>query len=297
METSEENIGIENVKEPQEVKVKKKLGVKKPPADLPESGSVLPRTPPIPGVPIGLEPFVGIDSIYIRQQRELLHLHTDIETDNHYDVYSNGQRIFVAGESTYWRNRYMGKHRPFELLIMNDRGQSSMKVEREYNCSLCFWGGNIAGSRVKVQSSYTDEVYGRVLQRSHWCCPTYDILNGADDKVMVLRSPSCKTCCSANYDVFRVTPEGEEKFGTILKSLVSQEMLVGSSNFGMEFPSDFDPTLKAVLLGAILCIDISYFEPHGASSCSVSPGYKSVICSIIILITIVVPIGYIMFLL
>ncbi|CAG7787153.1 unnamed protein product [Allacma fusca] len=249
----------------------------------------------IPGVPMGLEPLVGIGSMSCRQQLEMLEVMFQVETNNRYDVYNNyGYRIFSAGEVSSWAKRcFMGKHRPFEILIENGFGQTVMKVERECNCQLCFFGGRIAGSNIIVQSAFTGEVYGRIIQRCSCCCPVYDIVNGKAENVMVLRGPRCGTCCplmmccDAKFDVFRITPGGEEMLGAIMKRFDVQELFSDANNFGMAFPINLDPQLKAVLLGAIFCVDFSFFESDASNNCSFSPGYMWIFTFMFIIVFII----------
>jgi hypothetical protein len=257
---------------------------------------MIPTYKPIPGVPIGLEPLYGIDAIVIEQEIELLEVFTGFETANRYNIQNMyGQRIYFAAEVTECCARcLLGHNRPFIINIIDGMGKEVMVVERVCNFSLCWWGGETAGSHVTVKLAATGELIGTVRQRCNCWTPTYEVYDHQAQLQMVIRGPSCGACCpivmccDAEFNVFAPTERGLEQVGAILKKFSLKEVISDAQNFGIRLPPGLHPNIKATLLAATFSIDFSFFERNGRGRGEKKSNQRLSGCSCCISLSVVV---------
>ncbi|CAG7717955.1 unnamed protein product [Allacma fusca] len=229
-----------------------RLSVDTSDTDLSHHKSMHPPYEPIPGVPLGLEPLEGIDAIVVQEQLETVEIILEIEMNNCYSIFNQyGQRLFFAAEQSDCCTRFcLGRSRSYVIRMFDSMGKEVMTAERECNCPLCWWGGGVAGSIITIKSVTTGEV-----------------LAGGSCFATIM-------CLEGTFNVFSKTETGEEQIGAIKKNFGLKELITESDNFGIRLPGDLQASLKATLLGAVFCIDYSYYEnfydwPPSGFNCTV----------------------------
>lgn len=215
-----------------------------------------------PNCPPGLENLIPLDFFWVQQESEALETTYAVETENRYYVKNHsGLNLFYAMEkSTYCARNCVCccccGCRPFEMRISDYAGGEVIHLSRP--CICCF-------DEIHVSSPPGVSI-GTVEQQCGFCRPSFCVRDADRHKTLNIRGPSCirgcccfGSCCGRNIDFKLVDMKGNS-VGKISKQWAGYNTVSDADTFGVSFPVDLEPHMKAVVLGACILIDMIYFE-------------------------------------
>lgn len=216
----------------------------------------------IPGCPPGLEYLLHIDQLLVKQQVELLEVLCGCEMNNKYKIKNTmGQDVYFAAEDTDFCTRYCcGTLRPFDIRITDNNGREILHFERPFRCQSCLYPCFL--QEMTVISPQSNIILGYVKQEWTILTPKYVVQNANGEPVYKIEGPICTCRCCADVVFHIYNLDGVTEVGTIRKQWTGliREAFTDADSFCVSFPLELDPTLKAVLLGALFLIDYMYFE-------------------------------------
>ncbi len=192
-----------------------------------------------------------VNALVVSQRKEWGEILTGFETRNKYVVLdAEGNELYKAAEhagSTLARI-FLKAYRPFEMSIVRPDGNTVLRLSRPFRfyfheISVFDAGGSLLGT-IKKQFS---------ILRRH-----YSVSDATGQQQFELFGP-----------IFRpwtfFIKQGGVEVGRISKkwSGVMKEAFTDADNFGVQFPGEWKPPLKAVFLGAVFLIDFVHFENKG----------------------------------
>ncbi|XP_037947124.1 phospholipid scramblase 2-like [Teleopsis dalmanni] len=215
----------------------------------------------IPGCPPGLEYLTAIDQLMVNQKVETLEAIVGVETNNRYVILNAlGQKIFHAEEeSNWWARNCIGKSRAFDMKVFDNFQNEVLHFYRPWMCAKFFSQGCTQSIEV---SAPPGNLIGRVEQAwAGWCTPAYRIVNENNENILRIEGQSCLASCGSDV-VFNVLSLDGTAIGKIAKKWggFTREFFTDADNFGVTFPLDLDVRSKALLMGATILIDMTYFE-------------------------------------
>ena len=209
----------------------------------------------IPDCPPGLEPLLGLESVWVKQKVDLMETFLPVETKNSYQITDyKGTQIYVAFEkSNVFGRQLLGTSHPFRMEIIDNYGRMILYVERPWAC---------CEDRVTIHL-YDGTILGSI---AHWCCScNFHVYDLNRTEIFKIEGPpcGCNLCAcklTQDFDVFPVN--SKVPIAQIRKEFagVMQEMATDADTFGVEFPLNLDARMKAVLIGAVFLIDFTYYE-------------------------------------
>ena len=195
-----------------------------------------------------MDELAAAQTLLITQQKEMVEIFTGFETKNRYIVTDeNGRQVyFAAEEGTGFLSRYFLKSsRPWTIHVVRPDGTKALTITRPWR-----WFFH----EVAIHDA-EGRFLGTVQRRWSWLRRLYSICDDVGDEVCELFGPIFHPW------TFEIRSGGME-LGAIRKkwSGLLTEAYTKADNFGIQFPPDADPSLKAVLLGAVFLIDFCHFE-------------------------------------
>nr|XP_020752423.1 phospholipid scramblase 2-like [Odocoileus virginianus texanus] len=103
---------------------------------------------------------------------------------------------------------------------------------------------------------------GYVTQIRHPFLPKFRIQNEDRKDVLKIIGPCCMCSCCGDTDFEIKSLDGKNVVGKISKQFtgIVREIFTSYSNFDIQFSSDIDVKMKAVILGACFLIDFMFYE-------------------------------------
>ena len=198
-----------------------------------------------------MEQLQALDSLAVKQIKEMGEILTGFETRNRYSVISSdGSELYFAEEvgGSFLTRTFLKAARPFTITL-NDPGKKTVLTLKRpfrwffYELSVYNSEGALLGT-IKRQFD--------LLRR------VYSIMDAQGQEMFQLFGPILHPW------TFRIMKQGEE-LGKITKkwSGLLKESFTDADNFGVMFPAGIDVSQKAVLLGAVFLIDFAHFENTG----------------------------------
>jgi len=193
-----------------------------------------------------------LDRLGIQQQKEWGEIFTGFETSNRYAVMDErGHEICYAAEiseglGTWLLKNWLKAARPFTIKLLDAEGRSVLEVKRPFR--FFFHEANIHGP--------DGEFMGNIKRQFSLLRRIYTIYDADGVEQAQLFGPILRPW------TFLIRRDGVESGGAIRKqwSGFLKEGFSDADNFGIEFPPNATPTLKAVLLGSVFLIDFCHFE-------------------------------------
>ncbi|GFR99255.1 phospholipid scramblase [Elysia marginata] len=106
------------------------------------------------------------------------------------------------------------------------------------------------------------QAIGYISQQCALCRPKFEVQSSSGEQVFLIQGPCfiLPKCCKTDFKI--TSPDGGAKVGKISKqwSGLAKEIFTDTDNFGVEFPIDISPEIKATILAAVFLIDFMYFE-------------------------------------
>jgi uncharacterized protein YxjI len=193
----------------------------------------------------------GVSGLVIVQRKEWGEILTGFETKNKYVVLdTSGGQLYVAAEeggSTLLR-MFLKALRPFTMAVLHQDGRPVLRVQRPF--------------RFYFHRADVFDASGRLLgtlQRRFSCVRRiYSVLDSSGRELLELFGPILHPW------TFEIRKDGRE-VGKITKkwSGLTLEAFTDADKFGVTFPAEWDPSLKAIFLGAVFLIDFVHFENKG----------------------------------
>jgi Scramblase len=195
-----------------------------------------------------MDELAAAQALLITQQKEMVEIFTNFETKNRYIVTDeNGRQVYLAAEEgTGLLSRNLLKSaRPWTIHVVRPDGTKVLAITRPWR-----WFFH----EVAIHDA-EGRFLGTVQRRWSWLRRLYSVCDDVGDEVCELFGPILHPW------TFQIRAGGMD-VGAIRKkwSGLLTEAYTKADNFGIQFPPDADPSLKAVLLGAVFLIDFCHFE-------------------------------------
>ena len=193
----------------------------------------------------------GVDSLRVRQKRELAEVFTGWETRNRYEIDdASGQPILYAGETgggiglLFMRQMFAGK-RPFTIEVKDRAGATVLTVKRP-------WRWLFARAEIRDGGG---RLLGAIQQKFAILSRRYEVEGPTGAVGAEQHGPFIKPW------TVEVRVRGQT-VGRIAKkwSGLRKEAFTDADNFGMELSPGVDDRLRPLLLGATFLIDFVHFE-------------------------------------
>ena len=201
-----------------------------------------------------MQQLAQVDSLFVRQKKEWGEILTGFETANKYVVVDpNGQELYYAAEvgGSFLLRNFLRSSRPFTMQIVDTQGGEVLHLKRPFRWIF---------SELSVFDA-SSALLGTIQKRWSWLRRMYTVLDAGGGELFELFGPMLKPW------TFQILQNGME-VGAIRKkwSGLGKEMFTDADNFGVQWPADLEPTVKAVLLGAVFLIDFVHFEDNNRNS-------------------------------
>lgn len=190
----------------------------------------------------------NLDTVVIKQQKELGEILTGFETRNRYKVLSkNGSELYSATEEggSGLARLILKNLRPFEIVLRNRAGGEELRIRRPFR----FYFHELEVLDNKGVSLGTIRREFRLLRRE------YSVFDTRGNRTYSLFGPLLKPW------TFQILERNQE-LGKITKkwSGLLKEGFTDADNFAVEFPVNWEKERKALFLGAVFLIDFIHFE-------------------------------------
>jgi len=232
----------------------------------------------------GLEPLKALGAFQVQQQVELLEaalnaISIDYEGANKYKVkdIAGNDMYFVAEESGCLMRQCCSPWHTMTLHMTDMRGVKVLTMHRPWalNCC-CLELGNMCGkSHMEFYGGADIDEAQKIGSIGMPCCgggfvPTFNILDRNGDTRAAVKGPCCcvSDLCGAKFSVHGAdgAPVGEvKKLGVKSFKGAAKELGTDADNFELSFPVDTDVNVKALMIGALLMLDYTFFESGGAT--------------------------------
>jgi uncharacterized protein YxjI len=201
-----------------------------------------------------MEELAGLDGLVVSQKKEWGEILTGFETRNRYAVLdTSGRPLYTAGEEggSFLARVFLKAMRPFHVMVRSPDARVVIEVERPFR--FFFHLARIYDGKRKL--------LGTVERRFTLLRRVYSVLDRSGNEVCQLFGPILHPW---TFEIRR----GDRVFGKITKkwSGLLKEAFTDADNFGVTFPADWDPEVKAVFLGAVFLVDFVHFESTGGRS-------------------------------
>ena len=205
---------------------------------------------------LGLEPLAGLESVWIHQQRDLLQ---PDEIKNKYQITDHrGTQCYMAFEQSNVAKRYLGLSRPLKMYIVDNYGRVVFYCEKPFK---------FTEDRITVHL-HDGTILGSILITcASRCNREFEVFDQNSSKIFIIAGPGCSCCCanlsgrlSKNHDVVDV--KSKKPVAQIRKEVSGflKEITTDADIYGVEFFIGLDAKIKALLIGAIFLIDLTYYD-------------------------------------
>ncbi len=195
-----------------------------------------------------MERLATVDRLVIQQRKEWGEILTGFETKNKYEVSDqDGNSLYFAAEvgGSLLLRLFLKAHRPFTVMVVDSESRTIIEIRRRFR--FYFHEADIVDA--------DGQLLGRITKRFTLVRRVYTISDASGEEIFKLFGPLLKPW------TFQIM-QGETEQGRIAKkwSGLAKEAFSDADNFGVTFPRDWDPSVKAIFLGAVFLIDFVHFE-------------------------------------
>ncbi len=200
-----------------------------------------------------MEQLTEINSLVIKQQKELTEILTGFETRNKYQVMNEDMDLLFMAHETggNWLTRtFLNTLRPFVIDIRGMSGNHICTITRPFRFYF---------HEIQIIDSH-DRVIGTVKREFSILRRVYTVFDGDGNKIFELFGPLLKPW---TFEIRAC----ERKVGEIAKkwSGLLTEGFTDADTFGVQFPQGWKDETKATILGAVFLIDFVHFEKSDKS--------------------------------
>ncbi len=198
-----------------------------------------------------MEQLKALDSLVVKQVKEMGEILTGFETKNRYSIIDeNGGEVYFAQEvgGSFWVRTFLKAVRPFTIILNNPGGQAVLTFKRPFRWF--FYELSIYDAQ--------ENLLGTIKRQFDLLRRVYSVRDADGQEMFQLFGPILHPW------TFHIRQQGKD-LGKITKkwSGILKESFTDADNFGVMFPPGADVNKKAVLLGAVFLIDFSHFENKG----------------------------------
>ncbi len=199
-----------------------------------------------------MEEFSGLNALAVQQKKEWGEILTGFEGLNKYAVMSpSGEMLFSAVEEpgSLLARLFLKAMRPFTVNLRSLKDQTVvLRISRPFR--FYFHEVNIFSGQ--------GQLLGTVKKRFSFLRRIYSVYDASGSEFCQLFGPILHPWTFEIRDSAGVHGKITKKWSGLAK-----EAFTDADNFGVEFPAEWDPKLKAVFLGAVFLIDFVHFENTG----------------------------------
>jgi uncharacterized protein YxjI len=198
-----------------------------------------------------MDQLAGVSGLVVVQRKEWGEILSGFETKNKYAVLDPaGHQLFLAAEEggSLLLRWFLKASRPFTIAVLSSSGQTVLRVQRPFR--FYFHQAEIVDAG--------GQLLGTIQRRFSLARRIYSVLDSSGRELFELFGPILHPW------TFQIRRDGQE-FGMITKkwSGLTLEAFTDADKFGVTFPADWDPAVKAIFLGAVFLIDFAHFENRG----------------------------------
>ena len=191
------------------------------------------------------------DRLVIEQRKEWGEILTGFETKNKYEVSDqDGNSLYYAAEvgGSLLLRLFLKALRPFTVMVVDSDSQTIIEIRRRFR--FYFHEADILDA--------DGQLLGKITKRFTLVRRVYSITDSSGEEIFQLFGPLLKPW------TFQIMQDEMEQ-GRITKkwSGLAKEAFSDADNFGVTFPLDWEPSTKAIFLGAVFLIDFVHFENKG----------------------------------
>ena len=198
-----------------------------------------------------MERLATADLLVIQQRKEWGEILTGFETKNKYEVSDqDGNSLYFAAEvgGSLLLRLFLKALRPFTVMVVDSESRTIIEIRRRFR--FYFHEADIVDA--------DGQLLGQITKRFTLVRRVYTISDASGEEIFRLFGPLLKPW------TFQIMQDEVEQ-GRITKkwSGLAKEGFTDADNFGVTFPRDWDPSIKAIFLGAVFLIDFVHFENKG----------------------------------
>ena len=198
-----------------------------------------------------MERLATADRLVIQQRKEWGEILTGFETKNKYEVSDqDGNSLYFAAEvgGSLLLRLFLKALRPFTVMVVDSESRTIIEIRRRFR--FYFHEADIVDA--------DGQLLGQITKRFTLVRRVYTISDASGEEIFRLFGPLLKPW------TFQIMQDEVEQ-GRITKkwSGLAKEAFTDADNFGVTFPRDWDPSIKAIFLGAVFLIDFVHFENKG----------------------------------
>ncbi len=195
-----------------------------------------------------MESLSAVSALVVSQKKEWGEIVTGFETKNRYTVSDgSGNKLYVAAEErgSMLARLFLKALRPFTIAVLNDDGQTVLRVTRPFRFSF---------HRAEIVDRQGRSL-GVIERRFSIMRRIYAVSDTSGHEVFQLFGPILHPW------TFEIRNWGVE-YGKITKkwSGLLKEGFTDADNFGVTFAPEWGVEVKALVLGAVFLIDFVHFE-------------------------------------
>lgn len=203
------------------------------------------------------------DSLELKQKVAWVEMF-GLEARNRYVSTDDAVPMYIKEESTCCQRNFCGPHRELTMHVfasMDESGEEIMQLHKPFNWMCC---GIWCRPEMQVKSVDGETTYG-VIEDPCACCEMNLNVKDANDELkyqihggLCQLGLCCPLCADVTFDV--LDPEDHELTQIIKPATTCLEAIKKTNRFRIEFPHDSDAKDKALLVGAMMHLDLQYFE-------------------------------------
>lgn len=201
-------------------------------------------------------------SLRVKQKIDMIESFVGWEQGNKYSVSDQaGNKMFHAFEQSDCLARQVcDSLRPFTVYLKDTSGKEILNFERplrctQIGCCLCL------PQELRIRTP-DGRLLGTVLQNCAIFASKFTIKDATGKSVLKIHGPWLPCAFRCQGITFELRSLNGSRIGAISKEFggIVREMFTDADTFGITFPIDLSPDIKAVCLGALFLIDFMYFE-------------------------------------
>lgn len=198
-----------------------------------------------------MERLAAVGGLVVQQRKEWGEILSGFETRNKYEIFDQqGNTLYYAAEirGSLLARLFLKSLRPFTLMVVDSTAETIVEIRRKFR--FFFHEADILDGN--------GQLLGRITKRFTLFRRVYLVSEASGGEIYQLFGPLLKPW------TFQIK-DGEIEHGKITKkwSGLLKEGFTNADNFGVTFPSDWAPAIKAIFLGAVFLIDFVHFESKG----------------------------------
>jgi len=198
--------------------------------------------------PPGLEYLTRLDQLTIKQKTDKFAMFTGA---NKYTFHNSmGQRCFLGNKKSDGLRRQVSGSRRFDMDVTDNSGRAVLVFRKDRV-------GSNSHCEMRVKSPITGQLLGVIREKFAFMKRVFEVLDSNGNVILKIKG-SLKRYSRLSFKITR--PHGQT-IGDISRKWDSFSL---ADKFGITFPMDLDPKIKATLLGAVVLLDCKCSESNSS---------------------------------